>query len=114
MTKPIVAMKNLPETHTAMRLAKRLNDAGLNEMAEKAKSAYYHDYLSPLAAPSIQLLNDLKRQTQTDKVRSLITGHLNGEFDASTEESDNWAKSEEGKVIANEIGPELSKILGMG
>ena len=100
----------LPETHTAVKLSKELLKAGLEDMADKARTGYYHDYLSPLAMPSVQLLNDLKKHGKTQ----LIKRHMNGEFDASPEESDDWAKSDEGKAIASELGPEISKILGMG
>ena len=42
--------------HTKDYLAQELRAAGLNAMADKAATGYYHDFLSPLALPETQLL----------------------------------------------------------
>lgn len=82
-------------THTKDILAEELRKAGLHEMAERAAAGYYHDFLSPLAMPCQQLANDLQ-SAGTPEALALRNRHLNGEFDASKEESDEWAKSPEG------------------
>lgn len=82
--------------HTKDILAQELRKAGLNEMADKAATGYYHDFLSPLDTPCIQLATDLAAVGTPDAI-ALRNRHLNGEFDASSEESDEWAKSPEGK-----------------
>jgi len=82
--------------HTKDFLAQELRKAGLDEMAAKAASGYYHDFLSPLALPEMQLEMDL-RAVGTPAAMALRKRHLNGEFDASREESDVWAQSPEGQ-----------------
>lgn len=82
--------------HTKDILASELTKAGLPEMASKAATGYYHDFLSPLAMPCMQLATDLAR-AKTPAAWALRARHLNGEFDATKEESDEWAKSPDGK-----------------
>lgn len=83
--------------HTKDFLAQELRKAGLEEMAVKAEAGYYHDFLSPLAFPEMQLLEDL-RLANTPAAIELGKRHLNGEFDANEAESDAWMNSEEGKA----------------
>jgi len=83
-------------THTKDKLADALFAAGLFDMSLKARDGYYHDYLSPLDFPDLQLEQDL-RQAGTEAAMALRDRHLNGEFDASKEESDEWAASDDFK-----------------
>ncbi len=84
--------------HTKDKLAGALREAGLEEMAKKAEAGYYHDFLSPLDAPCLQLMQDLREVSANNpKVPELMRRHCNGEFDASKEESDEWAASLEGQ-----------------
>ncbi len=82
--------------HTKDKLAEALNAIGLTEMATKAATGYYHDYLSPLDFPSIQLVNDLA-MTGTEEAMALRERVINGEFDASNEEGDEWFNGPEGQ-----------------
>jgi hypothetical protein len=91
-----------PPTHTKDILAAELRKAGLSEMADKAATGYYHDFLSPLATPCIQLADDLTT-VGTDAAMALRERHLNGEFDATKEESDNWAKSADGQAAFSQL-----------
>lgn len=88
--------------HTKDILAGELEKAGLTEMAAKASTGYYHDYLSPLATPCIQLAEDLAK-AGTPAALALRKRHLNGEFDANKEESDAWAASPEGQDAINSL-----------
>lgn len=54
-------------------------------MAAKADTGWYHDFLSPLAAPALQLANDLAA-AGTPEALVLRSRHLNGEFDAKNDE----------------------------
>lgn len=91
--------------HTKDLLAQELRAAGLAEMADKATTGYYHDYLSPLDLPAMQLDADLVK-AGTPQAMALRARHHNGEFDASIEESDEWAKSPEGQAaFRGLIGP---------
>lgn len=82
--------------HTKDILAAELTKADLPEMAAKAATGYYHDYLSPLATPCVQLAADLAA-AGTPAALALRARHLNGEFDASFEEADEWIASQDGQ-----------------
>jgi hypothetical protein len=83
--------------HTKDFLASELTKAGLPEMAAKAATGYYHDFLSPLDFPEMQLAADLAA-AGTPAALALRERHLNGEFDANLKESDEWASSPYGKA----------------
>lgn len=82
--------------HTKDFLAQELRKAGLTDMADRAATGYYHDFLSPLDVPSIELANDLEKAA-TPPALKLRERHLDGEFDATIEESEDWANSPEGR-----------------
>lgn len=77
----------------------------LFQMIQKAKDGYYSDYDSPLELPNLQLKKDLEALGLT----KLIQRHLNGEFDATKEESDAWYERE-GRAIALEVAGGNEKI----
>jgi hypothetical protein len=79
--------------HTKDILAAELIKAGLPDMAAKATTGYYHDFLSPLDFPCLQLAADLQA-IGTPAAMALRARHLRGEFDASLEESDEWAEKQ--------------------
>lgn len=95
--------------HTKDILAAALREAGLGKMADKAAAGYYHDFLSPLATPCLQLEADL-RAVGTPAAMALRARHLNGEFDASMEESDAWADSPDGQAAINSLAPDMRKL----
>ena len=74
-------------------------------MIERARTGYYHDYLSPLATPEMQLVADLRAlasapatpRNSRPLLRNLVTAVINGQYDASKEESEEWARSAEGQ-----------------
>jgi hypothetical protein len=88
--------------HTTEKLAGELEKANLPSMAKRAREGYYHDFLSPLTAPCLQLEADL-RAVGTNEAEAIRQRHLNGEFDANTEESDAWAESPDGKAAFGEL-----------
>lgn len=79
--------------HTKDVLAAELHKAGLHDMAMRAGQGYYHDFMSPLATPCLQLAADLAA-VGTPAALALRERHLNGEFDASKEEGDEWFQRE--------------------
>lgn len=91
--------------HTKDMLAEALRKVNLNEMAEKAAKGYYHDFLSPLDLPEMQLVHDLAKASMgnpaKDKILELRQEVINGKYDASKEESDEWAASPEGQEAFN-------------
>lgn len=88
--------------HTKDILAAELHKAGLGNMAVLAAQGHYHDFLSPLATPCIQLAEDL-RKAGTPAALALLERHMNGDFDASKEESEEWWKSEGKHALMSDI-----------
>lgn len=88
--------------HTKDILVCELTKAGLPEMAAKAATGYYHDFLSPLDMPCLQLAADLA-MVGTSAALALRARHMNGEFDATKEESDDWAISPDGKAAFSQL-----------
>lgn len=100
--------------HTKDFLSDELRKAGLNEMADKAATGYYHDYLSPLPLPEIQLDIDLLDAVVTGnkQAQELRMRHHNGEFDANMQESDDWIDSPEGQeVIGKSCSSKIEKVV---
>lgn len=97
--------------HTKDFLAQELRKAGLTEMATKAETGYYHDYLSSLDFPSVQLDNELTAAVRAGNIEAvnLRSRHHNGEFDASAEESEEWAASPDGQAAFKELSKDLRK-----
>lgn len=103
--------------HTKDMLADELMKLGLMDMSLKARGGYYHDFLSPLATPEIQLCNDLQQAAQRLKridqlkdqqaILMLRQRVIDGDFDASLEESEAWAESADGQaafgMLVNEV-----------
>ena len=88
--------------HTKDMLADALTGVGLDEMSAKARTGYYHDFLSPLALPEMALITALgaaatAHPDKADAIEALRKQVINGDFDASTEESEDWASSEDGQ-----------------
>lgn len=102
----------LPEGHTARRLADAMRAVpGIPaEMADRAATGYYHDFLSPLALPEMALASDLAALMRTvpEDQRAAIGGLrqevIRGEHDASRAESDAWAASAEGQETMRVFG----------
>jgi hypothetical protein len=87
--------------HTKDKLAAALREVGFDRMADKAATGYYHDFLSPLDLPEMQLVHDLDHADTTEemrpKVEVLRRRVLLGDFDATEEEGEAWAASPEGQ-----------------
>jgi hypothetical protein len=83
------------------------------EMIERARTGHYHDYLSPLDFPEMQLVADLKElaarpgtpRNSRPLLRDLAKAVINGDHDASKEESDEWARSPEGQETIAALFP---------
>ena len=95
-------------THTKDLLAAELRKVGLDDMADHAADGYYHDYLSPLATPELQLVEDLAlasalNPNHEQDILKLRRRVINGDFDATKEESDEWANSPEGQEAYRQL-----------
>ena len=70
---------------TTERLAEALEaDGAPDEMIERARTGYYDDFKSRLAMPIMQFA-------------------MEGEFDSTRDEAEEWARSEEGTVVRSEL-----------
>ena len=79
---------------TTEKLAAALRAANAPQaMISKAEAGYYDDFKSPIAMPLHQLVSDAQAAGLPDIAMSVI----NGDFDATREESAAWAASEDGK-----------------
>ena len=88
--------------HTKDFLAQELRAAGLDAMADKAAAGYYHDFLSPLRLPEMQLGHDLFA-AGTPAAMALRKRHHDGEFDASVEESEEWLHGADGQATIRDL-----------
>lgn len=93
---------DLGPEHTATKLAVALDKADLPEMARRARTGWYHDYLSPLALPCQALDTDLAAAA-TPAAIALRARHHNGDFDGSEAEDDAWANSAEGLAALSQL-----------
>jgi hypothetical protein len=90
---------------TSQKLADALRAAGFEALAKRAEADEFHDFLSPHALPETMLDQELvaimrdESRTPLERQRAgEIRGrHHEGDFDASLEESDDWAASPDGK-----------------
>lgn len=99
--------------HTTVKLAKALGEIpGVPEdFIQRATGGYYHDYLSPLDFPEIQLVADLRElasrpatpRNSRPLLRDMARRVIAGEFDASKAESDEWARSPEGQETFRQL-----------
>jgi hypothetical protein len=101
-----------PDTeHTTAKLARAMRELGTLAvppgMIRRAEEGYYHDFLSPLAFPEMELVAALGRLANHPTRAHGTTGLalmglrqrvIDGEFDASKAESDAWARSPEGRA----------------
>ncbi|QOG23178.1 hypothetical protein [Bradyrhizobium sp. SEMIA] len=97
--------------HTKDKLAAALREVGLDDMANKAATGYYHDFLSPLDLPEVTLMQHLREAASGDGVRraailALRGRVMDGDFDATAAESEEWAQSPEGlEAFRRLLGP---------
>jgi hypothetical protein len=71
--------------HSKDRLAAELTKAGFHLMAARAAQGYYHDVLSPLPTPAMQLAADLA-SSGGPAALALRERVIAGEFDAPSSE----------------------------
>jgi hypothetical protein len=85
---------------TTEKLAQALEAAGAPAiMIQRAREGYYDDYKSSIPFPEMQLHNDANL-AGLEGIKAAVEA---GEFDATKEESDEWARSEEGQAAIAEL-----------
>jgi deoxyribodipyrimidine photolyase-like uncharacterized protein len=96
---------------TSQHLADVLRAAGFVALAKRAEADEFHDFLSPHVLPEMELDRELYQiagGTEHSEHSRLAAHHIrmrlhDGEFDASTEESEAWAESEDGQAAMREL-----------
>lgn len=77
--------------------------------AKRAETGEFDDYADTYACPITQLYSELMA-AGFNKFAARVA---NGEFDATKEESDEWARSPSGQDAAKRLSPQMRKILGL-
>lgn len=85
------------------------NAAKYEAFAERAETGEFDDFGDTYACPITQLHAELTAVGFT-KFAARVA---NGEFDATKEESDEWARSPSGQDAAKQLSPEMRKVLGL-
>src|SRR5262245_5522046 len=85
------------------------NAARYEAFAKRAETGEFDDYGSMYDCPITQLNNELMAAGFT-KFAARVR---DGEFDATKEESDEWARSPEGQEAAKQLSPEMRRLFGM-
>lgn len=78
--------------------------------AKRAETGEFDDYADTYTCPITQLHSELSRAGFT-KFAARVA---NGEFDATKEESDEWANSQSGQEAFSRLSPEIAAILRRG
>jgi hypothetical protein len=97
------------ELRKVAAMASPINATIYEAFAKRAETGEFDDYADTYVCPITQLHNELHAAGFT-KFAARVA---NGEFDATKEESDEWARSPSGQDIAKKLSPEMRKILGM-
>lgn len=85
------------------------NAAKYEAFAKRAETGEFDDYADTYVCPITQLYSELTAAGFT-KFAARVA---NGEFDATKEESDEWARSPSGQEAAKHLSPEVRKVLGL-
>jgi hypothetical protein len=85
------------------------NAAKYEAFAKRAETGEFDDYADTYVCPVTQLYSELTAAGFTRFAARVA----NGEFDATREESDEWARSPSGQAAAKELPPEMRALLGL-
>ncbi len=80
-----------------------------HKLAERAARGEFTDYADTHACP----ITELYRLCRQYGLHSLAERVADGEFDATKEESDEWAASASGQEIAKELSPAMRDVIGL-
>ena len=84
-------------------------EARHHRLADRAERGEFTDYSDSHDCP----ITELHRLCRQFGLNALAERVADGEFDATAEESDEWAKSSSGQDIAKELSPEMREALGL-
>lgn len=78
-------------------------------LAARAESGEFTDFSDAHACPISALVNE----AQACGLKSIVYRAIDGDFDGTLEESDEWAKSPSGQAVAMEMPEPLRELMGM-
>lgn len=82
-------------------LKKEIQRPKIIAIINRAEKDYYHDFFGTPDMPEMQLIADLREAGASNQI---IQNVVNGKYDASKEDSEEWSKSPEGQeTFANLI-----------
>jgi hypothetical protein len=86
-------------------LASDLKDAGLIDLADRAEAGEWNDYFGVSATPQHDLIQTLRDRVVIANVvrKQLIQQVIDGKYDGTKAEADEWAASPEGQKVFSEI-----------
>lgn len=84
-------------------------EAAYEAFAKRAETGEFDDYADTYVCPITQLYTELSAAGFT----KFAVRVANGEFDATKEESDEWARSPSGQDAAKHLSSEMRKVLGL-
>lgn len=78
------------------KLSKALHKANLTDLANRAAAGEFNEFFGPHATPEL-LLSELLREAGTASALAVRKRLINGDFDAGSDESEEWARSADGQ-----------------
>lgn len=97
------------ELRKVAAIASEANAEKYEAFAKRAENGEFDDYADTYVCPITQLHHELSAAGFTKFAARVAQG----EFDATKEESDEWARSPSGQEAAKELSPEMRKLLGL-
>jgi hypothetical protein len=97
------------ELRKVAEIASPANATKYEAFANRAETGEFDDYADTYTCPVTQLYTELL----TAGFGKFAARVANGEFDATKEESDEWARSHSGQDAAKHLSPEMRKVLGL-
>ena len=97
------------ELRKVAAIASPENAGKYEAFAKRAETGEFDDYADTYACPVTQLHSELTAAGFTKFAARVAAG----EFDATKEESDEWARSPAGQEDAKRLSPEVRSVLGL-
>lgn len=98
---------------TADRLAAAIREVATeprhHKLAERAATGEFGDYADTHVCP----ITELHRLCRQWGLHAIAERVADGEFDASKEESDEWARGPSGQAIAKDLSPAMRDLIGL-
>jgi hypothetical protein len=101
------------ELRKVAAIATPANAEKYEAFAKRAETGEFDDYAIPSDAAHVCPITQLHSELTAAGFHKFASRVAKGEFDATREESDEWARSSEGQAAAKELSPEMREVLGL-